>query len=102
MEVASGINLQEGGDMAVKPLVVRPGQRRERAEIPGRNGHFRKRGAGGDRPLLDRHLLDELAEVTRLKTTRSVTVLRDLSPGQFQQHLRRANETGRRYIVNFS
>jgi hypothetical protein len=46
--------------------------------------------------------LDELAEVTRLKTTRSVTVLRDLSPDQFQQHLRRANETGRRYIVNFS
>src|SRR5258705_308619 len=46
--------------------------------------------------------LDELAEVTRLKTTRSVTVLRDLSPDQFQQHLPRANETGRRYIVNFS
>jgi Phytochelatin synthase len=46
--------------------------------------------------------LDELAEVTRLKTTRSVTVLRDLSPDPLQQHLRRANETGRRYIVNFS
>jgi len=46
--------------------------------------------------------LDELAEVTRLKTNRTVTVLRDLSPEQFQQHLRRANETGRRYIVNFS
>jgi hypothetical protein len=46
--------------------------------------------------------LDELAEVTRLKTKRTVTVLRDLSSEQFQQHLRRANETGRRYIINFS
>jgi len=46
--------------------------------------------------------LDELAEITRLKTKRTVTVLRDLSPDQFQQHLRRANETGRRYIINFS
>jgi Phytochelatin synthase len=46
--------------------------------------------------------LDELAEVTRSKTNRTVTVLRDLSPAQFQQHLRRANETGRRYIINFS
>jgi hypothetical protein len=46
--------------------------------------------------------LDELAEVTRSKTNRTVTVLRDLSPDQFQQHLRRANETGRRYIINFS
>jgi hypothetical protein len=46
--------------------------------------------------------LDELAEVTRLKTNRTVTVLRDLSPDHFQQHLRCANETGRRYIINFS
>ena len=46
--------------------------------------------------------LDELGEVTRLKTNRTVSVLRDLSPQQFQQHLRRANETGRRYIINFS
>ena len=33
---------------------------------------------------------------------RTVTVLRNLSPDQFQQHLRRANDAGRRYIVNFS
>ena len=46
--------------------------------------------------------LDELAEVTRTKTKRTVTVLRDLSPEEFQRHLRRANETGRRYIINFS
>src|SRR3954447_15222057 len=42
--------------------------------------------------------LDELGDVTRLKTSRTVSVLRDLSPEQFQQHLRRANEPGRRYI----
>ena len=29
-------------------------------------------------------------------------MLRNLSPDQFQQHLRRANDAGRRYIVNFS
>jgi hypothetical protein len=46
--------------------------------------------------------LDELAEVTRLKTKRTVTVLRDLSSDQFQQHLRHTNDTGRRYIINFS
>jgi hypothetical protein len=45
--------------------------------------------------------LDELAEVTRSKTKRTVTVLRDLSPDEFQRHLRRANDAGRRYIINF-
>ena len=46
--------------------------------------------------------LDELAEVTRTKTKRSVTVLRALTPEEFRRHLRLANDTGRRYIVNFS
>lgn len=46
--------------------------------------------------------LDELAEVTRTKTKRSVTVLRDLTPEEFRRHLRLANETGRRYLVKFS
>ena len=46
--------------------------------------------------------LDELGDVTRSKTNRTVSVLRDLSSEQFQQHLRRANEPSRRYIVNFS
>jgi hypothetical protein len=45
--------------------------------------------------------LDELAEVARAKTRRTVTVLRDLTPAEFQAHLKRANESGRRYIVNF-
>jgi hypothetical protein len=45
--------------------------------------------------------LDELAEVARAKTQRTVSVLRDLSLDQFRVHLRRANDPGRRYIVNF-
>jgi hypothetical protein len=56
MGVAGGINLQEGADVAVKPLVVRPRQYSERAEIPRRNGNFRDRGSGGDGSLLDRRL----------------------------------------------
>ena len=45
--------------------------------------------------------LDELADVARSKTTRKVTVLRDLTAAEFQEHLRRSNNTGRRYIINF-
>jgi hypothetical protein len=45
--------------------------------------------------------LDELAEVARTNTSRKVTVLRDLSADQFLEHLRRSNDTQRRYIVNF-
>jgi len=45
--------------------------------------------------------LDELAEVARTNTSRKVTVLRDLSEDQFLEHLRRSNDPGRRYIVNF-
>lgn len=46
--------------------------------------------------------LDELAEIARLRTDRSVTVLRDLTPEAFHEHLRRANEPSRRYVINFS
>jgi Phytochelatin synthase len=45
--------------------------------------------------------LDELAEVIRSKTDRSVTVLRDLTLAAFRAQLARANDPGRRYIVNF-
>ena len=45
--------------------------------------------------------LDELADVARTNTSRKVTVLRDLSEDQFLEHLRRSNDPGRRYIVNF-
>jgi Phytochelatin synthase len=46
--------------------------------------------------------LDELADVARVKTSRKITVLRDLSEEQFREHLRRSNDPGRRYIVNFN
>lgn len=46
--------------------------------------------------------LDELGEVARKKTGRAVTVLRDLDLATFRRHLARANDPGRRYIVNFS
>jgi hypothetical protein len=46
--------------------------------------------------------LDELADVARANTTRKITLLRDLGEEQFREHLRRSNDPGRRYIVNFS
>lgn len=45
--------------------------------------------------------LDELADVARVNSRRTITILRNLSEDQFRMHLRRSNETGRRYIVNF-
>ena len=46
--------------------------------------------------------LDELADLARANTSRKVTILRDLNEEQFWEHLRRSNDPGRRYIVNFS
>ncbi|MDK1493091.1 phytochelatin synthase family protein [Sinorhizobium sp. 7-81] len=46
--------------------------------------------------------LDELAEVARAKTGREVSVLRDLTAEEFHDHMKRANDPGRRYIVNFT
>ncbi|MCB9570294.1 MAG: phytochelatin synthase [Myxococcales bacterium] len=45
--------------------------------------------------------LDELAEIARAKTGAAVTPLRDLSLDAFREHMRRSNDPGRRYIVNF-
>lgn len=45
--------------------------------------------------------LDELAKVAQSYTSRKVTVLRELSENLFLEHLRRSNDPGRRYIVNF-
>jgi hypothetical protein len=45
--------------------------------------------------------LDELADVARARTTRKVTVLRDLAPDEFREHLRRSNDACRRYVINF-
>jgi hypothetical protein len=46
--------------------------------------------------------LDELADVARANTIRKVTVLRDLTPKQFHEHMKRSNDPKRRYIINFS
>jgi Phytochelatin synthase len=46
--------------------------------------------------------LDELADVTRTATKRSVTVLQDLTPEAFRDELRRVNDPSRRYVINFA
>lgn len=46
--------------------------------------------------------LDQLAEVARRKTTKNVTVLRDLTPDQFRAELLASNDATRRYVVNFT
>ncbi len=46
--------------------------------------------------------LDELAEVARTHTERNVSVLRNLTAEEFREHMKRANDPGRRYIVNFT
>jgi hypothetical protein len=46
--------------------------------------------------------LDELAEVARTHTERKVSVLRNLSAEEFREHMKRANDPIRRYIVNFT
>ncbi len=46
--------------------------------------------------------LDQLTGIARAKTSRKVTLLRDLTPDAFRAHLRRSNDPGVRYVVNFS
>jgi hypothetical protein len=46
--------------------------------------------------------LDELAGVAQTKTRRTVTVLRNLTAEEFRAHMKRANDPGRRYIINFT
>src|SRR5262244_3702896 len=45
--------------------------------------------------------LEDLARVVHAKSARRATILRDLTIDAFREHLARANDTGRRYIVNF-
>lgn len=46
--------------------------------------------------------LDQLSGIARAKTSRKVTILRDLSAEVFREHLRKSNDASVRYIVNFS
>lgn len=45
--------------------------------------------------------LDELAEVAQKKTSKKVTVVRDITIDELRAHLRRTNDPSRRYLVNF-
>lgn len=46
--------------------------------------------------------LDQLAEVSRAHTHRDVSVIRNITADEFREHMARANDPGRRYIINFS
>jgi hypothetical protein len=46
--------------------------------------------------------LDDVADMARAHTKRSVTVLRDLTPEAFREHLLKSNDGSRRYVVNFA
>ena len=46
--------------------------------------------------------LDEVAELAQAKTNRKVTLLRNLTAEEFREHMRHANDPGRRYIINFT
>jgi hypothetical protein len=46
--------------------------------------------------------LDQVAEIARDHTHRQVTVLRDLTPDAFREHMRLSNDPHRRYVVNFT
>jgi len=45
--------------------------------------------------------LDQLADVARSKSRRSMTVLSGLSLDEFRMHMHHTNDTNRRYLVNF-
>ena len=46
--------------------------------------------------------LDELADIARTKTHLSITLLRNLTGEEFREHMKRSNDPGRRYIINFA
>jgi hypothetical protein len=46
--------------------------------------------------------LDQLATIASHKVSPKVTVLRDLDVVGFREHLQLANDTSRRYVINFS
>ncbi|NGN43526.1 phytochelatin synthase [Mesorhizobium sp. CGMCC 1.15528] len=46
--------------------------------------------------------LDELTEVAQQHTERKVSVIRDITAAEFREHMKRANDPNRRYIINFA
>ena len=45
--------------------------------------------------------LDELAEIAQKKTSKKVTIVRDITIDELRAHLQRSNDPSRRYLVNF-
>lgn len=46
--------------------------------------------------------LDELAEVAQEHTERKVSIIRDITVDEFREHMKRANDPSRRYVINFT
>jgi hypothetical protein len=46
--------------------------------------------------------LDELETVARKHTERQVSLLRDITADEFLEHMKRSNDPGRRYVINFT
>lgn len=46
--------------------------------------------------------LDELAAVARRHTQRQVSLLRNITADEFLEHMKRSNDPGRRYVINFT
>jgi hypothetical protein len=46
--------------------------------------------------------LDELATVARKHRERQVSLLRDITADEFLEHMKRSNDPGRRYVINFT
>jgi hypothetical protein len=45
--------------------------------------------------------LDELADLAQKRTSKKVTVVRDLTLDELRAHLKRSNDRSRRYLINF-
>ncbi len=45
--------------------------------------------------------LDELGDLAQKRTSKKVTVVRDLTLDEFRVHLKRSNDPSRRYLINF-
>ena len=105
MGVAGGVNLQEGTEWQSNPSLCGPASIANALRSLGETATSETAVLAGTGRCWTGVCfmgltLDELGKARLIN--RTVSVLRDLSPEQFQQHLRRSNEPGRRYIINFS
>lgn len=104
MVAAGRADLSSASHLAVQCISVRPGECRQCISFD------RRRSAA----VLDDTeycwtgccviglTLDELADLAQMKTDRTVSVIRDLTADEFQEHMKRSNDPDRRYIINFN